>query len=63
MSKLKKTAYEPLLKEALSCWRCDKAVKNMPAMKVHLQEEWEKERDGERAKAAKNRSSSEQAAE
>jgi C2HE / C2H2 / C2HC zinc-binding finger len=50
MSDLKKSQYEPLLKDKLSCWRCGQEMKNMPAMKAHLQEEWEKEKTTEKAK-------------
>jgi aprataxin len=42
MSDLKKSQYEPLLKEELSCWRCGQAMRNMPTLKTHLQEEWDK---------------------
>lgn len=49
LSALQATEYEPLLKADLSCWRCGKGLKNMPALKAHLREEWEEE--GRRLKA------------
>ncbi|OCH94948.1 HIT-like protein [Obba rivulosa] len=52
MSVLKPTQYEPLLKETLSCWRCGRDFKNMPTLKAHLQEEWDKEAEREKTKAA-----------
>jgi hypothetical protein len=33
--------YEPRLKNALECFRCDLIAKNMPALKKHLQEEFD----------------------
>lgn len=33
--------YEPRLKNALECFRCGKLAKNMPALKKHLQEEFD----------------------
>ncbi|EIW85063.1 HIT-like protein [Coniophora puteana RWD-64-598 SS2] len=41
--RLKPSEYEPLLKESLVCWRCDRILPNMPTLKNHLQEEWDKE--------------------
>ncbi|KAA1469527.1 HIT-like protein, partial [Dentipellis sp. KUC8613] len=41
VSQLKKSEYEPRLKEDLVCFRCERALKNMPALKAHLQEEWD----------------------
>jgi len=52
MSALKPAQYEPLLKEPLSCWRCSAEFKNMPTMKAHLQEEWDKEGEREKTKHA-----------
>ncbi|KAF8590586.1 hypothetical protein K439DRAFT_100458 [Ramaria rubella] len=43
MSKLDKARYEPLLKEDLSCWRCDETFKTIPNLKEHLRQEWEKD--------------------
>lgn len=34
--------YEPLLKKPLTCFRCDKEMKNIPTLKEHLEEEWDK---------------------
>lgn len=42
MCQLKPNDYEPLLKDALTCFFCNTEMKNMPALKVHLQGEWEK---------------------
>jgi len=42
MSKLSPTEYEFLLKKPLSCFYCDVGKNNMPMLKAHLQEEWEK---------------------
>ncbi|KZP20762.1 HIT-like protein [Athelia psychrophila] len=55
MRELKKSAYEPLLKEDLACWRCGAAMKNMPTLKAHLQEEWEKEEKAQKAKLQRKR--------
>jgi len=33
--------YEPHLKDALVCFRCGETAKNMPALKNHLQEEFD----------------------
>ena len=52
MSALKRPEYEPLLKDGLVCFRCDRGMKNMPVLKTHLQEEWDKL--SERAKAKSN---------
>jgi aprataxin len=40
MSKLE--AKEEILKEDLTCWCCGSGMKNMPILKAHLQEEWDK---------------------
>ncbi|KAF5358183.1 hypothetical protein D9756_001624 [Leucocoprinus leucothites] len=42
IAKLSPNKYEPLLKEPLVCFHCDVEKKNMPTLKAHLQEEWEK---------------------
>ncbi|KIM87013.1 hypothetical protein PILCRDRAFT_815447 [Piloderma croceum F 1598] len=55
MSELKKSQYEPLLKDDLVCWRCGHVFKNMPTLKTHLQEEWDKEAKTERAKLERKR--------
>ncbi|EIN07393.1 HIT-like protein, partial [Punctularia strigosozonata HHB-11173 SS5] len=44
MSALDPTRYESLLKEDLSCFRCEQEFKQMPKLKEHLKEEWEKRR-------------------
>lgn len=42
ISKLLPTEYEHLLKKPLICFHCDAEKKNMPTLKAHLKEEWEK---------------------
>jgi aprataxin len=42
MSTLKKSNYEPLLKEDLVCFHCQQHQKNVPSLKSHLKAEWEK---------------------
>jgi aprataxin len=54
VSKLEKSEYDPLLKTDLSCWRCGQHYKNIPALKEHLQEEWDKESAREKAKIKKH---------
>jgi len=56
MSELKKSQYEPLLKDDLVCWRCGHVLKNMPTLKAHLQEEWDQEAKVERAKLERKHS-------
>jgi len=55
MSELKKSQYEPLLKDDLVCWRCGHIFKTMPTLKAHLQEEWEIEAKIEKAKVERKR--------
>ncbi|KAG2157296.1 HIT-like domain-containing protein [Suillus clintonianus] len=55
ISQLKKSEYEPLLKEDLSCWKCDRNLSNMPKLKSHLQEDFDKLSDQEKAKAERKR--------
>lgn len=33
-------SWEPTLKSDLRCWQCDQISPNMPALKMHLEEEW-----------------------
>jgi aprataxin len=42
MAKLPRTQYEALLKEPLVCFHCKAEQKNMPTLKTHLQQEWER---------------------
>jgi len=42
VKELKPSNFEPLLKEDLACFRCRAEMKNMPILKSHLQEEWDK---------------------
>jgi aprataxin len=39
---LKEKDYEPMLKEDLSCFHCERMFKNIPTLKAHLQEEFDK---------------------
>jgi aprataxin len=55
MAALKKNHYEPLLKEDLSCWKCGSGFKNIPQLKAHLQEEWDKQTKAEKAKLDRKR--------
>ncbi|KAF7966122.1 hypothetical protein HWV62_39988 [Athelia sp. TMB] len=55
MRALKASTYEPLLKEYLACWRCGAGMKNMPTLKTHLQEEWDKEAKAKKAKLERKR--------
>jgi len=36
--------YESLLKSEMRCHKCQTVCKNVPELKVHLKEEWEKEK-------------------
>ncbi|OAX38652.1 HIT-like protein [Rhizopogon vinicolor AM-OR11-026] len=55
ISQLKMSEYEPLLKDDLSCWKCDRSFSNMPKLKSHLQEEFDKLSDQEKVKAERKR--------
>ena len=55
MAKLDEKAYEKLLKEDLVCWKCESPMKNIPTLKEHLQEEWDKESKREKARAERKR--------
>jgi len=39
---IKPTKYEPILKEPLTCFHCNAEMKNIPVLKKHLEEEWDK---------------------
>jgi len=53
---LKPTKYEPILKEPLACFRCNAEMKNIPQLKKHLEEEWDKlERRGREIAARKRK--------
>lgn len=47
--------YEPRLKNALECVRCGQPAKNIPALKKHLQEEFDALRKREIGKSNKRR--------
>ncbi|KAJ8598010.1 HIT-like protein [Rhizopogon salebrosus TDB-379] len=55
ISQLKTSEYEPLLKDNLSCWKCDRSFSNMPKLKSHLQEEFDNLAEKEKAKAERKR--------
>jgi aprataxin len=61
MAKLDTKHYEPMLKEDLSCWRCNASMKTIPALKAHLQEEWDTQAKREKAKIEKRRKIEEKA--
>ncbi|KAF6765147.1 HIT-like domain-containing protein [Ephemerocybe angulata] len=42
MAQLTPKPYEDLLKRDLECWCCRAGMKNIPKLKEHLQEEWDK---------------------
>ena len=46
-SRLAPEKYEPRLKDALVCFHCGETVRNMPALKKHLQEEFDALRNRE----------------
>ncbi|KAJ6596834.1 HIT-like domain-containing protein [Mycena vulgaris] len=62
MAKLDTKHYESMLKEDLVCWRCNTALKNIPALKTHLQEEWEAQAKREKAKMERRRKLEEKSA-
>jgi aprataxin len=47
--------YEPCLKDALVCFHCGETVKNMPALKKHLQDEFDALRKREVGKSKRKR--------
>jgi C2HE / C2H2 / C2HC zinc-binding finger len=55
MARLAPEVYEPRLKGALVCFRCGKTAKNMPALKKHLQDEFETLRKCQVAKSKKRK--------
>jgi len=40
-SQLNSKDYDPILKEALQCWRCDEVLKTVPVLKDHLKDHFE----------------------
>lgn len=62
MAELKPSKYEPILKEDLVCFRCHKPQKNIPALKMHLQTEWDNLRKREKARLEKEHDPDETAA-
>ncbi|KAF8078007.1 HIT-like domain-containing protein [Lyophyllum atratum] len=55
MVKLDSKSHEKLLKEDLTCFHCGSGMKNMPTLKAHLQEEWDKQAAREKAKLERKR--------
>lgn len=55
MTRLEPKLYEALLKEDISCFHCGSTMKNLPALKSHLQDEWEMISAREKAKIKKKR--------
>ncbi|KAG6818167.1 hypothetical protein H0H87_000072 [Tephrocybe sp. NHM501043] len=55
MAKLDFKQYEALLKEDLACFHCGSSMKNMPALKAHLEEEWDKLASREKGKLERKR--------
>jgi aprataxin len=55
MSKLEVKTYEQILKEDLACWHCGSRMKNIPTLKTHLQEEWDKQAKQAKAKMDRKR--------
>jgi len=47
--------YEPRLKDALVCFHCGETAKNMPALKKHLQDEFDALRKREVGKSKRKR--------
>jgi aprataxin len=43
--------YDELLKESLTCFKCRSPMKNMPTLKEHLKEEWDKQAAKSKSKA------------
>ncbi|KAF8902081.1 HIT-like domain-containing protein [Gymnopilus junonius] len=42
VKQFKPSKFEPILKDKLACFHCEMEMKNMPTLKSHLQEEWDK---------------------
>ncbi len=55
MARLAPEEYEPRLKDALVCFHCGEAMKNMPTLKKHLQEEFDALRKREVGKLKRKR--------
>ncbi|KAJ3772350.1 HIT-like protein [Lentinula raphanica] len=55
MIQLDHKEYEKLLKEDLVCWKCEVSMKNIPTLKTHLQEEWDKVTKREKGKVERKR--------
>lgn len=55
MAALEPKPYEALLKKELVCWRCEVSQKNMPTLKEHLQEHFNKISKREKSRADSER--------
>jgi aprataxin len=55
MARLAPEKYEPRLKDALACFHCGETAKNMPALKKHLQDEFDALRKREVGKLKRKR--------
>ncbi len=63
MSNFSSSTYEDILKEDLSCFKCRKEFRNMPQLKAHLEEEWQKECKSEKERIERRRKFERQALE
>ncbi|KAK7043624.1 aprataxin-like protein [Paramarasmius palmivorus] len=59
MAKLDEKKYESLLKEGLTCFHCDKEMKNIPTLKEHLQSEWDAQASKAKAREERKRKAEE----
>ncbi|KAI0046697.1 hypothetical protein FA95DRAFT_1559820 [Auriscalpium vulgare] len=57
MARLEPGKYEPLLKAPLECFRCGKTLGTVPALKTHLQDEWDTLRARSLARGKRKRDS------
>lgn len=56
MAKLNpKPKFEALLRQDLTCFHCSSTLKNIPALKEHLQEEWDQVETREKARMERKR--------
>ncbi|KAF8201437.1 hypothetical protein BJ912DRAFT_945347 [Pholiota molesta] len=55
VKQFKPKEYEAKLKEDLVCFQCNKEIKNIPTLKAHLQDEWNKRERASRTTAKRKR--------
>ena len=55
VTRLTPEKYEPRLKDAIVCFHCGETAKNMPALKKHLQDEFDALRKREVGKSKRKR--------